>query len=94
MNAEMVRTLEQCQAKTPRAQPQPAAQAAMPAASPASTLVEAARCAAFILANPVDTQARPRPLDPRDPMSSERPSAAVHRLLRREAPQAPPCHAE
>jgi hypothetical protein len=76
VNAEMIRTLEQCQAETPRAQPQPAAQAAMPAVSPASALAEAARCAASIPAKPVGTQACPRALEPRGSTSRERPAPA------------------
>jgi hypothetical protein len=89
MNAEMIRTLEQCQAETPRVQPQPAAQAAMPAVSPASALAEAARCAASIPAKPVGTQACPRAPEPRDPTSNERPSLASSR----HAPS-PRCHVE
>jgi hypothetical protein len=68
MNTEMIRTLKQCQAETPRAQPQPQTQvAAQPAMSPSPALAEAARRAAAIAAKPVGTQ---------DPMSSERPVPA------------------
>jgi hypothetical protein len=69
MNTEMIRSLEEHQAATTRAQPQPqpAAQPAVPAASPHSALAEAARRAAFVPAKRVGGK---------DPMSSERASPA------------------
>ncbi len=65
MNTEMVRELRQCQAETPRAQPQPATRAAMPKPpAPAA----AARHTAALAAKPVGRQ---------DPMSSEREAVAA-----------------
>jgi hypothetical protein len=63
MSKDMDRTLRQCQAETPRAQPQPAAQPSVPAPPPSA----AASPPAAIPENPVGRQ---------DPMSSERKSPA------------------
>jgi hypothetical protein len=64
MNTDMVRTLRQCQAETPHAQPQPAAEPTMPAPSPSAA---APPPAASIPENPAGRH---------DPTPSERPSPA------------------
>jgi len=64
MNTEMVRTLQQCQAETPHAQPQPSAESTMPA--PPRSAVPT-RPAAAGTANPSGRQ---------NPMPSENPSPA------------------
>jgi hypothetical protein len=65
MSTDMVRTLRQCQAETPRAQPHPAAQPSMPA-PPLSA------------AAPPPAAATPEnPIGRQHPMSSERPSPAT-----------------
>jgi hypothetical protein len=92
MNAEMIRTLKQCQAENPRAQPQPHTQVvAQPALPPSWALAEMARRAAAVPAQLVGKQACPRALDPRDPMSSERPAPApaAFPVTARPAPAAP-----
>lgn len=94
MMMEMMRTLHQCQAAAPVAQPQPqvAAQPVVqPAVSPPSAAAEAARRAGAIPAQPAGTEASAQGLGTKDPMSSESrsPTPAAAAVTARPAPAAP-----